>query len=234
MASPLITGSWKKLLFINYLVDPEVLDPFVPAGTKLNYFGNRCYVTLAGFVFSGIRIKGIPVPFHQQVPEINLRFYVIPKEDASQRERGVVFLREIVSKPFMAWAANLFYREHYTLGTVSQKWNHKDIRYNWVQSKSNSIAVESKPFTFPLPEGGEEEFLTMQYFGYTKLTESKTARYAVTHPTWRLYPVKDFSIHVNFKSSFGKEFKFLKEEEPVSVYLAEGSNVTIFSPEVYR
>ena len=47
----------------NYEVDPELLRFRVPAGTELDLFDGRCFVSLVGFMFLNTRVLGIPVPF---------------------------------------------------------------------------------------------------------------------------------------------------------------------------
>src|SRR3982750_4617789 len=102
----LISGAWEKIIFVNYTVDPSLLAPLVPRGTTLSFYKNKCFVTLAGFVFSNIKVLGLPVPFHKAVPEINLRFYVTA-DPGDEAQKGVVFVQETISRGMMAWMANI-------------------------------------------------------------------------------------------------------------------------------
>ena len=90
-----LTAEWRKLAIANYIISPEVLKPFVPYGTKLDFWQGGCYVSLIGFRFVNTRVLGIKVPFHVNFDEVNLRFYVRRKSDEGWR-RGVVFIKEIV------------------------------------------------------------------------------------------------------------------------------------------
>lgn len=47
-----LTAQWKHLLMLNYAVDPELLEPYVPAGTELDTFAGKTYVSLIGFEFN--------------------------------------------------------------------------------------------------------------------------------------------------------------------------------------
>src|SRR4051812_23124769 len=71
-----LTAEWRHLLMINYVVDPAALAPLVPAGTELDLWQGRAYVSVVGFRFLNTRVLGIPVPFHRNFDEVNLRFYV--------------------------------------------------------------------------------------------------------------------------------------------------------------
>jgi uncharacterized protein len=71
-----LTAEWKNLLMLNYVVDPALLQAFVPSGTILDQFAGKTYVSLIGFEFNNTRIFGRAIPFHQPFEEVNLRFYV--------------------------------------------------------------------------------------------------------------------------------------------------------------
>jgi len=45
------------------VVDPQVLEPYVPEGTVLDLFEVKCYVSLVAFMFKKTRIIGLPIPF---------------------------------------------------------------------------------------------------------------------------------------------------------------------------
>lgn len=104
-----MTASWNHLIMANYAVDPEVLQYYIPLHTELDLYEGQCYVSLVGFLFDEVRLKGWRIPFHTRFPEVNLRFYVRYKEQG-QWKRGVVFISEIVPKPAISWVANVLYK----------------------------------------------------------------------------------------------------------------------------
>ena len=69
-------------------------------------------MSLVGFMFLRTSVLGIPVPFHTDLPEVNLRFYVRRREGDEWR-RGVVFIQEIVPRPALTFEANTLHGEHY-------------------------------------------------------------------------------------------------------------------------
>src|SRR5213080_4152730 len=88
-------AQWRRLAMLNFEADAEVLRPMIPPGVELDDFQGRSLVTLVAFEFAYARLMGIPVPFHQLFPELNLRCYV-RRRVAGRIRRGVVFLSEIV------------------------------------------------------------------------------------------------------------------------------------------
>lgn len=221
-----LNAYWKNLVLANYVIDPNVLKPFLPKGTELDFYNNKCYVSLVGFMFMDTRVLGIKFPYHINFEEVNLRFYVKRND-----KRGVVFIKEIVPKPLITKIANTLYHEHYETQKMSHNWseneNFKLVSYKWkLNNKWQSIAVETSKTATEIPLNSEEEFITEHYFGYTK-HNNKTYQYEVTHPIWKQYKVINYDIQVDFEANYGKAFAFLNAAKPTSILLAEGSKISV-------
>ncbi len=226
-----LTAEWRKLAMANYVVEPKLLEPWLPAGTELDLWNNQCYVSLVGFMFLNTKVKGIKIPFHVNFEEINLRFYVKRKEGDAYK-RGVVFIKEIVPKPAIAWVANTLYGENYEALTTAHIWsttaqNELSVSYGWTKRNPHffKLIAENKPQN--LIAGSEAEFITEHYWGYAKYKENKTMEYQVLHPSWQIYAVKEYEIAVDFYEIYGEEFDFLNHQKPQSVFLAEGSEIVV-------
>jgi uncharacterized protein YqjF (DUF2071 family) len=46
-----LKAEWKNLALFNYEVDAEILEKYLPAGTEIDIWNNKCYVSLVGFMF---------------------------------------------------------------------------------------------------------------------------------------------------------------------------------------
>lgn len=230
MKKTFLTAEWRKLAMANYVVDPSVLQKFVPPHTELDFYQGNCYVSLIGFMFMNTKIKGIKVPFHVNFEEVNLRFYVRYKEGDEWR-RGAVFISEIVSKPMIALVANTLFHEHYEVLKTKHNWQQENdslkVSYQWKKKEWYHFYLEVKPQSAPFIKGSEEEFITEHYWGYTSAGKNKSLEYAVEHPSWEVYPVKQYHIHADFEDLYGKDFAFLNQQKPNSVFLVEGSEVLI-------
>src|SRR5688572_28743121 len=113
-----LSGKWKHLAMLNFVVDPEILKPYLPFGTELDLYSGQAFVSLVGFMFEDTRLMGaIKVPFHQKFEEVNLRFYVTRNENGTLK-RGVVFITEYVPLPTLAARANRLYGEHYSTSNM--------------------------------------------------------------------------------------------------------------------
>ena len=215
----------------NYAVDQKLLQDYLPNKTEFDLWNGTCYVSLVGFMFLNTAIKGIKIPFHTNFEEVNLRFYV-RYNDRGEWKRGVVFIKEIVPKPALTFVANTVYNENYETLPMAHSWEPKDdalnVEYRWKKKKWNSFKVITSPESSLIESGSEEEFITEHYWGYTKIND-KTSEYGVEHPKWKVYKMKDYSIDVDFADVYGPQFEFLKAEKPLSVFLAEGSEIKVMS-----
>ena len=96
----------------NYAVDPSLLEPRLPHGTELDLQDGKCFVSLVGFMFLDTRVLGLPIPFHVNFEEVNLRFYSKRVADGEVR-RAVCFVKEIVPLFAIARVARVVYGEPY-------------------------------------------------------------------------------------------------------------------------
>jgi len=111
--APFLTAQWRHLVMLNYEVDADVLTPLVPAGTALDLWQGRALVSVVGFRFLDTRVLGAAIPRHRAFDEVNLRCYVRRDAPGGQTRRGVVFVRELVSRAAVALVARLAYNEPY-------------------------------------------------------------------------------------------------------------------------
>ena len=218
----------------NYRVPPDVLAPFVPSGTVLDTWQGDTWLSLVGFRFLATRVMGVPIPFHRNFTEINLRFYVRPQSDD---RRAVVFIREIVPRRAIAFTGRQLYNEPYVTrrmraaapieptdapGRVQYEWRHGG---RW-----NSIGVTSVGGPTPIRAGSAEEFFAEHYWGYTAQRDGSTVEYQVEHPRWRVWAVSDPTIDIDASAEYGPRFTPWLTQAPASVFLADGSPVRVGRP----
>ena len=225
-----LTAEWRKLAFANYIIDPKLLAKYIPAKTKPDFWDGECFVSLVGFKFCNTRLKGFRIPFHTDFEEVNLRFYVRYKAQGEWK-RGVVFIKEIVPKPAITFVANTIYKENYATMPMDHLWEHAGndlkVRYRWKSGTWNSFELIAENALQDIIPGSQEEFITEHYWGYARASAIKTSEYEVAHPRWLVYPVRDYRIEVDFGKVYHPEFSFLSQEKPKTVFLAEGSEISV-------
>lgn len=224
-----LRAEWRKLIMVNYVVDPDLLEPYVPFGTQLSFFEGKCYLSLVGFQFLNTRVRGVKIPFHTNFDEINLRFYVDRIENGTNKH-GVVFIKEIAPKWAISFVANTLYKENYeTLPVKSniQLNNELYVSYGWKKKNWHTISVVADPTPLQIQPNSIEDFITEHYWGYAEINASSSTEYEVTHPQWTTYRVNDWNVTVDFAETYGNEFSILNKIEPASILLAEGSEITV-------
>ncbi|MEO5996399.1 MAG: DUF2071 domain-containing protein [Chitinophagaceae bacterium] len=231
MKETFLSARWENLIMANYEVNPDVLTPYLPHGVELDFYENKTYVSLVGFMFKQTNLFNIPIPFLGTFEEINLRFYV-KRVEGDFVKRGVVFINETVPYKLVAWLANKLYKEHYiaipTKNTIEITNLSKNVRYQWrINKKWNHIAVNAAKENEQMLPGSVAEFIFEHYYGYTKINNLLSQEYRVNHPRWQVNKVIDYSIDCDFQSMYGIDFSFLNNNQPDSVIMAEGSPITI-------
>jgi uncharacterized protein YqjF (DUF2071 family) len=223
MARPFLTAAWRDLAMLNWEVDPAVLRGRVPAGTELDSWNGRTWVSVVGFLFLDTRIAGLPVPGHRDFEEINLRFYVRRGE-----KRGVTFVKEIVPKRAIAWVARTLYNEPYVRHRTAHRVTPQRVEYRWRRAVWESVAASRSGAPSPLAPGSHEEFIAEHYWGYCAQRGGGTLEYRVEHPPWRVWTASDAAIDLDGRTLYGEEFAFLNRRPPDTAFVAEGSPVSVW------
>jgi uncharacterized protein YqjF (DUF2071 family) len=234
--SPFLTAEWRMLAMLNYAVDPALIAHLVPRGTELDSFGGKTYVSLVGFRFERTRVRGLWIPFHSDFDEVNLRFYV-RRTHGSEVRRGVVFVREVVPRWAIAAVARAMYREKYVAlpmrhriaGPVSEG-GRREIEYGWrVAGQWAQIRVSCEGMPVRPREGSLEQFITEHYWGYSAQPDGGPIEYRVEHEPWRVWQAGKASFEGDCSPLYGAELARVLTREPDSVYVAEGSGVSVYS-----
>jgi len=228
-----LAAEWRDLLILNYEVDPACLQKCVPAGTELDSFAGKTYVSLVGFRFCHTKLLGsIPIPFHTEFEEINLRFYV-RRSASGEIRRGVVFIAEIVPKRAIAYTARLFYGENYVRRPMSHSVltnnSHLEVEYSWRLGNERCKLQARASETPTLPsEGSLEQFITEHYWGYSRQSNGATVEYHVQHAPWRVWSANQSSFSGDASDLYGNELSQLLTKTPASAFIADGSPVQVF------
>jgi uncharacterized protein YqjF (DUF2071 family) len=212
---------------LNYAIDPEVLRPLVPKGVELDLWQGEALVSMVGFLFLGTRVLGVPVPYHRDFEEVNLRFYV-RRETPEGWRRGVTFVREIVPRRAIAVLARMLYDEPYLACPMRHRLTPASCEYAWrFDGRWHSMAAEFAGEPAPLAPGSAEEFIFEHYWGYTRLRDGRTAEYQVEHPRWRAWTASNPRLDCDVASLYGAHFAAALAAAPVSAFLAEGSLISV-------
>jgi uncharacterized protein YqjF (DUF2071 family) len=229
-----LSAEWRNLVMLNYRVDPAILKRFVPPGTEIDSFEGNTYISVVGFQFLRTRMYGaVPIPYHVNFDEVNLRFYVRRRESEELR-RGVVFIKEVVPRRAIAEVARFFYGEKYAQCRMRHKiWEGpaKAAEYEWrFQNRwyAVSAAATSPPF---LPsDGSMEQFITEHYGGYSVRRDGRCVEYRVSHEPWRVWRASSSAFKGDGDVLYGDGFGNYLKQPADSALIAEGSEIQVHTP----
>jgi len=233
---PTLTAHWKNLVIANFAVDAALLEPLVPAGTRLDPWDDVALVSLVAFQFHDARLYGFPIPLHRNFDEVNLRFYV-RRDVGSESRRGVVFIKEIVPRLAVALGARLLYGEPYSAMPMRSVLNIEGVErgeaghlyYGWGpfgRRLALSASIGGPP-ALPAMES-LEQYITDHYWGYNGRKGRPSTEYRVDHAAWRVWPARSVALEGNVYEIYGDALGDCLTKPPHSAFVAEGSPVSVF------
>ena len=223
-----LTANWDYLLLANYAVPKHTLTPFLPEACELSLWKGQAFISIVGFQFNNTRIFKIKWPGFTHFLEINLRFYLHYKG-----QRAVRFIREYVPSRLIAGIARATYNEPYKTRAITSSFEKtkEKLSLEYGMPVKNHpfvirVTADNKPY---IPNKNSEEFFFKEHdLGVGQTRKGNLLLYNVHHPEWRVFPVKNRFIKIDWPFFFGSEFSFLNDKNPNSVFLAEGSAVKVY------
>jgi len=233
-----LEANWERLLSANYVVDPSILQPHIPEGTELELHNGKCYVSLVAFRYSETKLLKIKVPFHQTFEEINLRFYVKRKIETKEWRSEVAFTKLFFPKRTLTAVAKRIYKENYETYEMQHRWKDDEqfLRTSYGLNKDKwhrfEVITERKPLR--ITENTDAFFFSKHYWGTSQIDSRSCTIYEIEHPDWSTYKTIDAAISFDFKHVFGEEFASLTTAQPESIYLFDGSPVTVYKKSILK
>ncbi len=193
--------TWQDLLFAHWPVRGEVLRRLVPPELALDTFESECWVGVAPFHMSGIRLRGLPAfPGVSCFPELNVRTYV-----SLEGKPGVYFFSLDAGNFPAVWAARTFYRLPYFHARMQVEMEDDWVAYNCQRGKSignrsrgNPDRIEFRGRYRPIAPvrlrkpGSLEHWLTERYCLYT-VKAGRVYRAEIHHRQW---PLQDAEVEI--------------------------------------
>ncbi|WP_030184245.1 YqjF family protein [Streptomyces sp. NRRL S-813] len=224
---PLLNQSWLDLAFLHWAVEPGVVAPLLPAGTRPDTLNGVTYVGLVAFRMhraGWFRLPGIP--YLGSFPETNVRLYSVD----THGRRGVVFrsldasrlLPVVVGRmgfglPYV-WSKMEVRREGDTVSYTSHR------RWPGPRGAHSRLAVRVGGL---IEEPSElEHFLTARW-GMHSTFFGRSLYLPNAHPRWPLHRAELLSCDENLVPAAGLPPLV---EEPASVLYSPGVPVRFGRP----
>lgn len=227
MRRPVLVQRWHDLAFVHWAVDPQVVAPLLPPGTRPDVLDGRTYVGLIGFRMVGLGLLSGPgLPYLGTFCETNVRLYSV---DDSGR-RAVVFRSLDASRLLAVLAARV------GLG-LPYKWSRMRLlrdgdlrtytcRRRWPGPRGAASDLTVRVGA-PIAEPGPlEHFLTARW-GLHVRAHGRTLHMPNTHPRWPLHRAELVTLNDELVVSAGLP---APQDAPVSVLYSPGVPVRFGNP----
>ena len=184
---PVFRQTWGDLAMLHWPVDPALVQPFMPTGTRVDTLDGVTYVGLIPLVMSKVSVLGTPpLPWLSRFAETNVRLYATD----DQGRKGVVFRSLEASRLLPALVARASYALPYTWARMSVRHGVDTVAYEtsrrWPSPHGAGGRIVVRPGA-PVVAGPLEHFLTARWGLFSRLPGGRTAWAAVAHDPWPLH-----------------------------------------------
>jgi uncharacterized protein len=223
----LLTQSWLDATMLHWPVDPALVSPLLPAGTRPDVHQGSAYVGVVAFRMHRIGWLGLPgMPYLGTFPETNVRLYSVDE----QGRRGVVFLSLDASRVLPVVTARVAFRLPYRWARMSVVRDGDVVEYCGRRREPGQVAAASRiavRIGDRIAEPTEfEHFVTARWRLHFSLL-GRTVLMPNAHPRWPLHRAELLRCEENLIAAAGLP---APTGPPVSVLYSPGVHVRFAGP----
>ncbi len=223
---------WNRITFVHWAVDPELVAPLLPRGTRPDVLDGVTYVGLIPFDMRHAGFgRGPAVPFFGDFAETNVRLYSVDE----QGRHGVVFRSLETTRLVVAVGARLAFATPYTWARMRIQQQGDRITYTtrrrWPGPRGAGGRLEATlgdPVEHPSPV---EEFVTARFGLHTSYL-GKTLWIPNHHEPWPLRRATLDVLDDTLVAAAG--LPGLVARNPQSVLHSDGIHTTFGMPTLVR
>ena len=189
VSRPVMYHHWDLISFLHWRYQPEVVEPLLPRGLRLETFDGSAWIGLIPFLMRGVRAPGAPaVPWLSRFPEINVRTYVRDERGSS----GIWFLSLDAARLPAVLGARAAYRLPYFWSDMAVQVDGRHIDYRCrrhLRSRDIARCDAGVSVGAPLSEPARDElthFLTARFRLFTVIL-GRLAAAEAEHRAWPLH-----------------------------------------------
>ncbi len=215
MVVPLRMG-WRRVLFANWPLDPELVEPHLPDELTLDTHDGSAWVSIVAFESTDARPRPVPRRLGVTVRGVNVRTYVRRGD-----RNGLYFLSLDAQGMVPVLGARLTHQLPYYYARISFDKRDGETR---VDSRRRHPGAKPARFTatyeptqsmFKAKPRSLEDFLTERYRNYTEAMDGTLRRTRVLHDPW---PLQAAVVDIQENTLLEASGLPTPEDEPLVLY----------------
>jgi uncharacterized protein len=228
---PFLTARWSDIVLLTFEAPEGMIRRLIPAGVEPDRWEGRTHVSVVALQMLDVRVKGWAIPGFRAHPQINFRTYV-----RAGGQRGVWFIRQLVSSRVIAAVARLKYDEPFWPMPIRRRVlaTPADVRAEYAVGPAalgwHVSATAAREARLPAPDSAEHYF-TDRSFACRTRADGSLGTFRVEHPPWAVREIRAVDYRLDFGSLYGAGWEFLNRAQPTSVAFAVGSEVLVYPPQ---
>lgn len=224
----LLDQFWRDLTFLHWRVDPALVAPLLPVGTRPDLFDGDTWVGLIPFRMTEARFGSGPVlPYVGRFPETNVRLYAV---DSAGR-RGVVFASLEASRLAFVLGSRWTLGLNYTWSRMSVVEADGVITYAsrrlWPAPRGASTRIVVRPGDTEVSDDPLADFLTARWGLHTRRL-GRTFFLPNQHDPWPLHTAELLALDDELVAVAG--LPGLVDRPPDSVLFSRGVRTQFGAP----
>jgi uncharacterized protein YqjF (DUF2071 family) len=231
---PIYKCEWRDVVALNFDVDPRLLKPWIPKGTRLLPFQDHSLVTLMAKHIRDFHPAGRRLNLFPSIHEIDLRTYVSWESNGVTR-LGHFKLKNLVSGKLAAWVFHwLTGQPQITASIDCSTTNFEEARrdamptaeYRWrLENLESHFKVSARTQASKSQDDSKELFVLRQEHRFV-VSRRGTYCYPIRQAPWLVWNASSGSFDVQIQQFVDKELrKYFKR--PKFVLLSRGGEVTV-------
>lgn len=223
--SPIMEQRWEKLLFLHWPIEPNTIQPLIPAGLELDTFDQSAWIGITPFRLSGLRLHPMPpIPGTDTFNEINLRTYV-----HHDGKPGIYFLSLDASALLPALAARVFYQLPYFSADIDFTETDGNFRFEMkrrLNGTARFAAQWRQGIRLQAPDTDSLAFFLVERYCFFTAFEGTIHMTRAYHAPWIL----DEALVETCQSTLLSSAGLLEPVTSALAHFSEGVQVQIWPP----
>lgn len=233
-SKPLYKCEWRDVVALNFNVDPRLLLPLIPKGTRVLTYHDHALITIMAKNIREYRPYAKNLTLFRSVDEIDIRVY-LTWDNGNEVRNGHYKLKNLVSNKMACRIFRFLSGQEQELVSISRSTTGFEdatldalptAEYRWSHEDSDNLfRVTARNQAGKGADGSKEQFVLQQEHRFVSSSRG-TQCLPIRQTPWLVWNASSGSFDCNTHLFLGKEFRKYFAR-PSFVLLSRGGEVTV-------